>query len=38
MMCGKGRELLVRMLEAFVLKFKLIAEVQLPTLLQGSVK
>jgi transformation/transcription domain-associated protein len=31
---GNGRELLMRMLEVFVLKFKTIADIQLPVLLQ----
>ncbi|KAK2145231.1 hypothetical protein LSH36_693g01019, partial [Paralvinella palmiformis] len=30
---GNGRELFIRMLEVFVLKFKTIAEIQLPALL-----
>ena len=33
-LCSQGRELFMRMLEAFVLKFKSIAEVQLPVLIQ----
>ena len=32
--CCQGRELLMRMLEVFVLKFKTIARVQLPQILQ----
>ena len=33
-MCCQGRELFMRMLEVFVLKFKTIAEIQLPVLVQ----
>ncbi|KAG0427829.1 hypothetical protein HPB47_025165 [Ixodes persulcatus] len=33
---GNGRELLIRMLEVFVLKFKTIAKLQLPMLMQKS--
>ncbi|XP_077513657.1 transcription-associated protein Nipped-A isoform X4 [Amblyomma americanum] len=33
---GNGRELLIRMLEVFVLKFKTIAKLQLPVLMQKS--
>ena len=34
MVLFQGRELLMRMLEVFVLKFKTIAKVQLPQILQ----